>query len=100
MKNLVEELFEKLTKNGIKTQGVTKLLDGKSLMVNFSGGYAASCVSHSRSYGGFNKIEIASFKDGNLEYSCPVVDGDVLGYLSVDEAYEKVLEMMEWANKN
>lgn len=94
---LLVKLQELLQMQGFKTM-LKNLFGGAALVVELGKNYQASCVSHEYSYGGFNAIEIASMHEDAIEYSNPVVEGDVLGHLSVDEAFQKVLEMKQWVD--
>lgn len=64
--------------------------------IEFDNGYGASVVSHSFSYGGDRGLyEIAVLKDGDLHYDNEVANGDVLGYLTVEDVSDTLIKIQQ-----
>jgi hypothetical protein len=64
-------------------------LGGEQAVIKFQNGYSASCIRGGRFYTTNGTYEIAILHGGQIDYTTPLT-GDVLGYLSDDEA-NKVL---------
>ena len=75
----------------------SEFLVGKACRIQFDNGWGASIVCHNYSYGGRDGLyEVGVLAStGELHYTNPVADGDVIGYLTEENVSEVLIRIQE-----